>query len=337
MKQLSNDLISIQEDETFKKYYEDEETKIEIPVIVEFLNPSIEDYIYRYFTRNLDKYFQNIINSTTSLNILMFLGVGYASQIKEVDGYKRQINKIQNMIIEKIIKDYDKLKYKYRRDVMDGELYPYQETELSELENIIRIYNNIPNNELKRFLENKVNNILNEILIQQRKLTYKDRIYLPAMLEALQATDINIKLEREKIIEIYYNSIEHAEEFRYMESLFKIVFPKEIEKFMNEHFQEIKAKLPKMVMKDANYYKKMGYNRELANLIDIDYPDILKRYNFKPSKRYESNLMYIANHLYRNWEWIPKGNSKLKMQQKEEIKSIIKEAKNKMINKFANS
>ena len=120
-----------------------------------------------------------------------------------------------------------------------------------------------------------------------------------------------------------------------MEDDFKKVFPEEIEKFMKDHEQEIKYKLPKMVMQDAIYYAKMGYDSELANLIDVDYPELLKKYHFKASKRYENNLRYIAKHLYENFEFVYDKEKKMRIeQQRLEFKEMIEEEKCKIIKKF---
>lgn len=335
MKQLSNDLIRVQEDRNFKMYYERQEATADIPIIVEFLNPSIKDFIYQYFTENLDKYVQNIIDSTTCLNTLMFLGSTYAFQKKGIDAYSIQIKEIQDEIVNKIIRDYDKLEYRYRKDIMNSQLLGDEKSEMKELEKILQIYKNNPNQLLGEFLEDKINLLLRQILAGKRELTYVDRLYFTDMLQEIRESGIHEPLEEKKLIEIYYNAIQYSEEIKYMEDDFKKVFPEEIEKFMKDHEQEIKYKLPKMVMQDAIYYAKMGYDSELANLIDVDYPELLKKYHFKASKRYENNLRYIAKHLYENFEFVYDKEKKMRIeQQRLEFKEMIEEEKCKIIKKF---
>lgn len=296
MKQLSDVLIEIEEDKNFKEYYEvEEEPTKQFPVLVDFLNPSIQEFVYEYFTENLDKYSQTIIHSTTCLNTLMYLSGTYAFQLRGMKEYKLQIKEIQNMILDKIIKDYDKLEFRYRKDVMDSELELAQRSHYSELGIILEIYQNNKEERMKKFLEEKITAVLEPILSRKQKLNYTERVYFPGMLAQLIKTDIPIQLEKIKILEIYYQSIEYVDEFKHMEDEFKYVFPEEIEIFMKEYKKEIKDRLPKMLMQNAIYFKKMGYGRELENIIDIEYPYLLYQYDFKSSKRYESNLQYVVN------------------------------------------
>ncbi len=308
MKQISNDLVRLKKAEY--------STKNEISILVSFLNPSVKEFIYKYFLQNLERYAQNIIESTSSLELLLCLST--------VISYKLENKEIQDMIFDKIIKEYDNLEYNFTKSELYSKLIT-KESEFDSFTDIIHMYQDYPSIEKERFLQNKISDMIYKVLTGEYKLQYEDRISLPAMLEAIIESKLNVKLDAKRLIEIYYNSIEHCDEFDFMEEQFADVFPEEIYKFMRLKRNEIKSKLPKILMQDAIHYSKMGYDRELEKLIELDYPLSLEYYNFKSSKRFENNLKYLSKHLYKEIDGEEKGKDKM------EFNKMLEEEKNKII------
>lgn len=332
MKQLSNDLIRVKEDENYVSYLQIYNVNVEIPILVDFLNPSIKDFIYKYFLENSDKYSESIINSTSCLNTLMYLSGTYSIQQSDLKQYNVGIKELQESILRKIMMDYDKLHYRYRTDVVDGELTA-KESKLTKLEKVIQVYKKNQNEQMKNFIEGKVEEDLIPILNRKVKMNYEDRGEFVGIIGELVESDITIKIEPMEIIDIYYNSIEYAREFEIMEFMFEEIFPKEIKKFMKKKEKEIKSKLPKMLMENAIYCADRGYINELSNIVESCYPSFLKKYNFKKSKRYENNLKYVARQLYNNGGIYYEDEDENSWQ-KIEIKQMIEKERNIIINKF---
>lgn len=74
-------------DGSLLKIYRDEYIEDQIVINIEFQNPSVEEFVYKYLAENIDDYVENIIKGTNNLNILSSLSGVYLLSIQ----YKRSI------------------------------------------------------------------------------------------------------------------------------------------------------------------------------------------------------------------------------------------------------
>lgn len=291
---LDNDLSVRAKKKHFDKYVSQlEDTIIEIHQFpsenridsyLMFKNPSFETYVFEYFKEHLDEHAKTIIKSTSNLNDLLYL-YGFWDGINNKNDfiYKYEVMKLEdinteykNLIMERIVDDYDKLKFQ------DLEEYGYKEGEKNFLKKLIIVmnfYNQNQNKALKKVIIQKIKKVIEDI----KKLTinYDDSFSVPELLQKSIDYNIYSEFDIKQILDCIWNSIKFANQINILND-FKRECPIEFAEYYKKiKREEIVNKIINLTLSNAKYFVKNKNDIALEELMVTIIPGLFNNYKIK--------------------------------------------------------
>lgn len=283
--QLENTIITTYEDEF----------ACETKIFVKFKNSSIESYIFKYFNENLEEYASDIINNTTCLNNLLYLS-GYWQFVGscELNVLKKEkvnyniTKELIELIDEKILKDFDKLSYK--EDLDCGVIYKEESNQCADkLICLIRYYDEYKNENLRKFIIEKVKWVISEL--KAIKVSYDDTFSIPALIYNSIKYNIYSEFDATEIISSFWESIRFSRQFLYFYE-FKDIFPIQYNNFIND--KDIKNIVKNMILKDAKRFAEFGWHNCLKELTWITIPDLFSFYRIICDESYVDEFYKVT-------------------------------------------
>ncbi len=323
--QLENTLITTYED----TYNGDEE------IFVKFKNSSIDLYIFKYFIDNLEEYADTIIKSTPFIDVLSYLMNAFSTvenkenavKIHESIGINREVsNEMKKLIIKRICNDFDSLAWMAEKDDFFSEC----EIQIEKIQICIKIYQNFPNDELKKMIEKRVKKIVEEI-DKIHNYHYED-LLLNCIYECMQQEICN-GFNIENILEKMLQDITYSDQFIELNE-YKEYFPTEYERFYHAHKLEIITKIYEIIISDANFF--WEYEEEesyLKGLMKYTIPEIFEIFKLDYDKEFVNEFYNITGEKLPYVEKEEFDNEEMEQEldthklEKEEEKEIIEREK----------
>ena len=268
-------------------------------IIVNFINPSIKDYLYE-FKENFLEFSNTIIDSLTYFNQVEFF------LEKKEPYYSFKLTKEQEEKIEKIlIERFEDLR------IIRGEFFETIEFEkltneqqiLYKITRLIRI-NNL-SSRIIALLISYIEKIIEQLKKNNR--TYINEEELSRVIDIIKFLNKYKKINPKEMFDIYYKNCEHTYELFFINK-FEDIFPKDYQEFINNNKKEYEELLKEMIYIDLEVYSYAKNYRslsELLNLLDEDLfylwendealKDEIEYFSFIPDSYYEEQdkLFYL--------------------------------------------
>lgn len=285
---FANSLKNI--DGTLIKIYKNEYVDDKLVIDIEFQNPSIEEFVYKYFEENLYDYANNIIKSTNSLNLLtslcgsFFLSVRYGRIINDENpGHRIILENMDEIVANKIINCYDELIYLYETGSESNRQFTEGSSELDKIRLIMGISTEINSYKLQEFVQKKIDIVLYCLVNEKGFFSFEDMYEVTRLIEEIKETKYEIKYSELDVIEGYYKNIKFSCQFSIMQD-FLDIYPETYKKFLKDNLKEIKDKLLDLILDDIEFYAYEEYYYDLNYFIEEELQDILEDYNMKLPK-----------------------------------------------------
>lgn len=275
IRSIDGDLINVYKDSDFYGSL----------VMAKFKDPSVEEFVYKFFIKNQDEYIEKIVKSSKTLNLIVRV-LGIINIFINEKEYTIQLSdKAKKIIASKIIEDYDELFYWYLPDF--GE--EMKSCRVDKLHKVLEVNEAIKSVELSDFVKKECNKEIENLLNNDDSFSNDDMFYVTDVIENIKHSNLNIELEPYKLIEGYIKNIRFSKEFIYLED-FKKIFPEEFEKYKKDNRQDIVNKMLNLIIEDSEYFADEFLEEDYYELIEKTYPELFRIYDLNMNKKFENNF-----------------------------------------------
>lgn len=290
LKKLEEFYISIDKNE----YYLD--------TLIEFQSPGIKDYLLEFLRNDGYLWIQPIILKAKFFNQLTFIFSTKEEKVSDYEsdtplyGKKILLSKdLQSLLKQKLLHEFENLIFcNQEAKELSDQLTKYhsnEETKYFKLIELNRLFpiNREKNNDVKKFILEKVLDDINSFENNRKVVAHRSMIYFPSVIKLLLPYLENTPNE---IINIYYNSITFAAEYKYFYG-FKDIFPQEFQEFYDSNIKKIRQHIKELIFDDIDYYlyKEEGLiGVELDSLLNWGIEELKKQYNFNITDKFINDL-----------------------------------------------
>lgn len=343
--ELEFDSIVEQLEKTMIKTIYDQE---ESTILVKFQNASIKDFLYIHLVDNIQYYGKVLVQGSPFINQLLYMFKAMSSKRRIYDdfedGYfsKEKIRlpvSLENMLTDKIISDFDTLKYSYsERDVYEHKPNVHDKTEdctIRKLQDILFNFEITEKARLLTFVRKKIQDLCLKLHKEDYPFSYDDMIEFPYLINA--AKSLKIEFDGNTLINDYHERSRFSEHLLALYE-FEEIFPKEFSTFKKINHKTIRSNIRYLLLDDIDFFQyDMEYDR-IGYLIDYIYPTILESFKLRDSKAFRKKLDVAAE--YDNNEqnehhkkWLEDMNKELIIKENEErkLEEFIKEERDALL------
>ena len=251
-------------------------------LVLEFLNYSIRDFVRDYLNRNMAAFEPVLVERCIYFNHLYYL----ADELTVSDQGKKRI-------LQRLMEERDQLKYTYVYNTevdfwnyhMDAETYEYDAHKMWQL---LLLYEKERDCELFAYLKSYCDRLISEL--NQNQLERYGRECLVNLIPRM--CENGYVVEADKLLEPFFRNIRWSEEIRNMEYL-RPCCPEEFEKFWDSHLEEIRRKLPRLMLGDIEYWMGELDGDDRIDEILTDAQSQMERYGLEYTRSFE-RLLYRA-------------------------------------------
>lgn len=182
----------------------------------------------------------------------------------------------------------------YRMDALPSEY------DVEKIWLILRLYRKWKMPEVYRYLEDYCDGLIG--FLKKDKIT---KYGMQAVADLIPAMcQYGYKIEEELILDAYYRNTKWAEEISNMK-YFKECCQNIFDEFMEKHLEEIKERLPGLILEDTEYYLD---DEDELDMFLMRVPEILTEFGLIYTKQFEKSLYWAAERP------IPKKEEKIRRQ-----------------------
>lgn len=303
IQELEFDNIIAQLEKTMIKTYDRDST-----MLVTFQNSSIKDFLYYHLANNLDYYGKMLIQGCPFINQLLFIfkttdarrDVEDWSEEDLFSAEKIRLNeKHERLICDRIIADFDILKYSYvERDIYEHQPSIYDDPEeykVRKLYDILFCLDTKANSSLQEFLKNKIKHLCQKLHHDEYPFSYDDMVEFPYLVQT--SLPLGIDYNESLVITDYYKRCRFAEHLLHLQQ-FEEVFPQPFSDFKKVHYKFIKRKIRDVFLEDVEFFLLDGEDDRIDYLVDFIYPCILESYKLRDSKKFQKDLKVVLSDYY---------------------------------------
>ncbi|WP_338554629.1 restriction endonuclease [Paenibacillus sp. KS-LC4] len=328
--------IITQLEKTMIKTYYNRETA---SILVNFHNPSIKDFLYQHLSVNLSHYGRIIIQGSLFLNQLLYIFKAtninrhIYDESDESSFSQKKIRlpkKLEDMLTDKIISEFDQLKYSYAEsDVFEHKASIYVSSEdciVRKLHDILFNFGVNENAQIDKFVASKIQDLYLKFNNEEYPLSYDDMVEFPYLIK--MAMPLKIEVDGYLLINNYYKCSRFAEHLL-MINEFEEVFPKEFIDFKKKNYKSIKADIKYVLLDDIDFFASDGEYDRVDFLIDFIYPEVLKSYKLRDSKAFWKEMRMTAGYdddnvkaeSKKRLEWLETNRKKIELEEEHERKT----------------
>ncbi|SDC66808.1 restriction endonuclease [Shouchella lonarensis] len=278
-------------------------------LLVKFQNPSIKDFLYQHLNENMHQYGKILIRGCPFFNQLLSIFRVAHSESDVLDesgerfchrGEKCLSKTLETELCERIISDFDYLKYSYAYgDVFENTSSVYEaphECTVRKVYDTLWHFGVNESTEMDAFLRDKIQQLCIHLHEGEYPFSYDDMAVFPHLIKLITLSfPLDVHLDGESLIQDYYDRSRSAEHFLNLHE-FEKAFPNEFAEFNKVHYQAIQRDIMGVLYSDVDFFASDCEHNRISFLIDIVYPQVLKGYKLDDDKGYREDLRMIAGY-----------------------------------------
>lgn len=251
-------------------------------LVLDFLNHSIRDFMKDYLDSHIEAYEMMFAEKCIYYNQLVYM----ASEMNISDPCRR-------IILDRMIEERNQLKYSFvfNMDVdyyysADASAWEYESNKIWQL---YRLCRKRYDERVYRFLEKYCGKLVEGLY--EAKLERSQMETLIDMITPMQ--EMGWQPDGKKLLKAYYDNIRWASELDMLKVL-RPCCPEYFDEFMAEHLDEIRERLPGLILEDIEYYLDEWDGDERIDTLISDAPLMFSSYGIKYTKGYEKEMYKAA-------------------------------------------
>ena len=252
--------------------------------VIWFKNPGIEDCVGSFIQHHKGVYYSIILDSIFTFNQIVYLSREYLSDLS-VDQRERTAAKCMEAYGQ-----YE-LVWAWMDEIYYDENHPEFESELYHFQIIQKIYGEIRQPELFRFLQEKMCGFCGR-LENHREIPFEDLERFPQVVA--ESIKNGFEYDGEKIIEGYFKYLDQILLYESAEK-FKDIFPGTYEKIWDREKEQLIEKIPKRIPGSLEYFMKREDYEIQADILIDRIPVILKHYNLEYTRKLQDEVRRISD------------------------------------------
>lgn len=273
--------------------------------IVAFNNHSIMRYWCKVISKKLIDYGANIIKSVDLMNVIIFF-TDKLTRMKLINAENNyQYIQIIPEIVNKILKDYEKMDFIYLEDPYDYseneayfEIYfasGYTNSKILKIKQVLDINKTFKPEQLRIVIENLKVNFFNCLLSEDvHALSEEEKYSIPKIIDELIKQRFTIP-DVEKILDSYFAKINFLKYFKVFYE-FKYIFGADFDHYIQIHNNEIVSNIFFLIYDDFDYYESDMMDLEKEVLFD-DVTEVLKMYGIKIQREQLKDIKWIEEQI----------------------------------------
>lgn len=279
VKELENSLVNIE------SFYEYEGLFPIEAAYLDFLNPSVRDYLTIYLKKNKDIYFLPFIKGLNCIDQLLFF---------EDNKVLILLEKEKQVIYNQIVMKHDILSFSnmYLSETNTQPLLlEWRGMDSMKWTIISYLYEKTQYPPLFNLLSKCVDNIVLMLENDEKIFDEEIMVEIPSFLSRVRKSGILVSAD--KVIENYYKRCTFSNEIYFMD-FFEEGYPKEYKKFKNLYFEEIKGEIEFLILSDIDFYTSDGMDYKI-DMLKMNIPEILNKYNLNYTKDLEDEISMVLD------------------------------------------
>ncbi|MBB6610777.1 hypothetical protein H7F15_06985 [Pontibacter sp. Tf4] len=290
LKKLEELYISINQDE----YY--------YGTTIKFQSPGIKDYLLEFLRHDGYLWIHAIILKARFFNQLTLV---FGTKEEKIDDYDSDIPlygqkillslDLKRLLKQKLLSEFKELSFcNHEEKELTDQLTRYHSNDETEYFKLITLNHLFPierdeNKDIRNFMLESVLADIKSYDDNRHVVAHRSMIYFPSVVRLLLPY---LETSPNDIIQIYYESITFATEYRYFYK-FKEIYPVAFQKFYVNNIQRIRKHIKELIFDEIEYYLEQDEEEigiELDSLLMGGIEELRTQYSFRLTERYLKEL-----------------------------------------------